>query len=105
MNRIKTGDDVIVLAGKDKGRRGAVARLMGERVIVDGINMIKKHAKGNPQAGDPGGIQEQEASIHISNVALWNPKAKKADRAGVRTNEKTGKKERFFKSDSTSVDG
>ena len=55
MNRIKTGDDVIVLAGKDKGRRGAVARLMGERVIVDGINMIKKHAKGNPQAGDPGG--------------------------------------------------
>jgi len=104
MNRIKTGDDVIVLAGKDKGRRGAVARIMGDRVIVDGINMIKKHAKGNPQAGDPGGIQEQEASIHASNVALWNPKAKKADRVGIRLNG-SGKRERFFKSDSTSVDG
>lgn len=102
MNRIKTGDDVIILVGKDKGRRGEVARIMGDRVIVDGINMIKKHVKGNPQAGDPGGIQEQEASIHISNVALWNPKAKKADRVGVRV-DSSGKKERFFKSDSTSV--
>ena len=102
MNRIKTGDDVIILVGKDKGRRGEVARIMGDRLIVDGINMIKKHVKGNPQAGDPGGIQEQEASIHISNVALWNPKAKKADRVGVRV-DSSGKKERFFKSDSTSV--
>jgi large subunit ribosomal protein L24 len=102
MNRIKTGDDVIILVGKDKGRRGEIARIMGDRVIVDGINMIKKHVKGNPQAGDPGGIQEQEASIHISNVALWNPKAKKADRVGVRV-DSSGKKERFFKSDSTSV--
>ena len=102
MNRIKTGDDVIILVGKDKGRRCEIARIMGDRVIVDGINMIKKHVKGNPQAGDPGGIQEQEASIHISNVALWNPKAKKADRVGVRV-DSSGKKERFFKSDSTSV--
>jgi len=72
MNRIKQGDDVIVLAGKDKGRRGTVSRVLEDRVIVDGINLVKKHTKGNPQAGDPGGIQEREASLHISNIALFN---------------------------------
>ena len=77
MQRIRQGDDVIVLAGKDKGRRGKVDRVVGERVFVDGINMIKKHVKGNPQAGDPGGIQEREASVHVSNVALFNPDTKK----------------------------
>jgi len=102
MKNIKAGDDVIVLAGKDKGRRGKVARVMEDRVIVDGVNMIKKHVKGNPQAGDPGGIQEQEASIHISNVALFNPKTKKGGRIGVRK-DSAGKKERFFTSDGTAV--
>jgi len=104
MQRIKQGDDVIVLAGKDKGRRGKVESVLDDRVLVDGINLVKKHAKGNPQAGDPGGIQEKELSIHISNVALFNPSTKKGGRIGFRTNEKDGKKERFFVSDSSSVD-
>ena len=103
MQRIKQGDDVIVLVGKDKGRRGKVESVLDDRVIVDGINLVKKHAKGNPQMGDPGGIQEKELSVHISNVALFNPSAKKGERVGFRTNE-AGKKERFFRSDSSSVD-
>ncbi len=104
MNRIKQGDDVIVLAGKDKGRRGKVARVMDEHVLVDGINMVKKHAKGNPAAGDPGGIQEKEAPINLSNVAHFNPSTKKAGRIGFRIND-AGSKERYFKSDSAAVDG
>ena len=103
MNLIKSGDDVIVIAGKDKGRRGKVARVMDDRLIVDGVNMVKKHTKGNPQAGDPGGIQEKEASIHISNVALFNPKTKKGGRVGIRVNS-AGKKERFFNADDSAVD-
>lgn len=104
MQRIKQGDDVIVLAGKDKGRRGKVESVLDDRVVVDGINLVKKHAKGNPQMGDPGGIQEKELSIHISNVALFNPASKKGERIGFRTDE-DGKKERFFCADSSSVDG
>lgn len=103
MQRIKQGDDVIVLVGKDKGRRGKVESVLGDRVLVDGINLVKKHAKGNPQMGDPGGIQEKELPIHISNVALFNPSTKKGERVGFRTNE-DGKKERFFRSDASSVD-
>ncbi len=102
MNKIKAGDDVIVLAGRDKGRRGQVARVVDDRVIVDGVNMVKKHVKGNPNAGDPGGIQEKETSIHISNVAMFNPATKKGGRVGVRVNS-DGKKERFFKSDNSAV--
>ena len=104
MQRIKQGDDVIVLVGRDKGRRGKVEAVHDDRVIVDGINLVKKHAKGNPQMGDPGGIQEKELSIHISNVALFNPSTKKGGRVGFRTDD-DGKKERFFCSDSSSVDG
>ena len=104
MKLIKSGDDVIVTAGKDKGRRGKVAKVMEDRLIVDGVNMVKKHVKGNPQMGDPGGIQEKELSIHISNVALFNPSEKKGDRIGYRTND-DGRKERFFRSDSSVVDG
>jgi len=104
MQRIKQGDDVIVLIGRDKGRRGKVEAVHDDRVIVDGINLVKKHAKGNPQMGDPGGIQEKELSIHISNVALFNPSTKKGERVGFRTDD-DGKKERFFRSDSSSVDG
>ena len=104
MQRIRQGDDVIVLVGKDKGRRGKVDRVLGERVFVDGINMIKKHVKGNPQAGDPGGIQEREASVHISNVALFNAATKKGGRIGFRTDE-NGRKERYFRADNNAVDG
>ncbi len=104
MQRIKQGDDVIVLVGKDKGRRGKVEAVLEDRVIVDGLNLVKKHAKGNPQVGDPGGIQEKEMSIHISNVALFNPATKKGGRIGFRTDEK-GKKQRIFRSDSSAVDG
>jgi large subunit ribosomal protein L24 len=104
MKRIKQGDDVIILVGKDKGRRGKVESVNGDRVVVDGINLVKKHAKGNPQMGDPGGIQEKELSIDISNVALFNPSTKKGGRIGFRIGE-DGKKERFFCSDSSSVDG
>ncbi|MBX2825721.1 MAG: 50S ribosomal protein L24 [Gammaproteobacteria bacterium] len=103
MRKIKQGDDVIVIAGKDKGRRGRVERVVGDdRVIVDGINMIKKHTKGNPSAGDPGGIIEREAPLDISNVAMFNPKSKKADRVGFRM--EGDKKVRFFKSDNEVVD-
>lgn len=103
MRKIRTGDEVIVLTGKDKGRRGTVDRLVGDdKVIVNGINMIKKHQRGNPQAGDPGGILDREAPIEISNVAVYNPKAKKGDRIGFRF--ENGKKIRFFKSDNQAVD-
>lgn len=103
MQRIKQGDDVIVLVGKDRGRRGKVQSVNGERVLIDGINLVKKHAKGNPQMGDPGGIQEKELPVHISNVALFNPSTKKGGRIGFRTNDE-GQKERFFRSDSSAVD-
>jgi len=103
MRKIKQGDDVIVITGKDKGRRGRVERVVGDdRVIVDGINMIKKHTKGNPAAGDPGGIIEREAPLNLSNVAMFNPKTKKADRVGFRM--EGDKKVRYFKSDNEVVD-
>jgi len=104
MQRIRQGDDVIVLVGKDKGRRGKVDRVVGERVFVEGVNLVKKHVKGNPQAGDPGGIQEKEASVHLSNVALFNPATKKGGRIGFRTND-DGRKERFFRTDDSAVNG
>jgi large subunit ribosomal protein L24 len=104
MKRIKQGDDVIVTAGKDKGRRGKVASVSEERVVVDGINLVKKHAKGNPAMGDPGGIQEKEASIDISNVMLFNPATKKGGRVGFRT-DSDDNKERYFTADNSAVDG
>ncbi|MBX2878425.1 MAG: 50S ribosomal protein L24 [Granulosicoccus sp.] len=103
MRKIKKGDDVIVIAGKDKGRRGRVENVVGDdKVIVDGINMIKKHTKGNPAAGDPGGIIEREAPLELSNVAMFNPATKKADRVGFRM--EGDKKVRYFKSDNSVVD-
>jgi len=96
MKKIKRDDEVVVIAGKDKGKRGKVLRVVGEdRLIVAGINLVKKHTKPNPQRGIQGGIVQQEASIHQSNVAIWNPGAQKADRIGFRFEE--GKKVRFFK--------
>ncbi len=104
MQKIKKGDDVIVLTGKDKGKRGTITRLVdADRVIVENVNMVKRHTKANPQAGVAGGIVEKEASIHISNVAVFNPATKKGDRVGIKTLE-DGKKVRFFKSNNEVVD-
>jgi large subunit ribosomal protein L24 len=96
--KIRRDDEVVVLAGKDKGKQGKVLSVLAseDRLVVEGVNMIKKHTKPNPQLGEPGGIIEKEASIHVSNVAIVNPATGKADRVGFR--EEDGKKVRFFKS-------
>jgi len=97
MLKIKRDDEVIVLAGKDKGKRGRVRRVLDDnRVIVTGVNLVKKHTRPNPQAGVPGGIVEKEAPIQVSNVAIFNPDTKKADRVGFRL--EGSEKVRFFKS-------
>ena len=104
MRRLKKGDDVVIIAGKDKGKRGNVVKVIDEeKVIVSSVNMAKRHTKGNPQQGKPGGIIEKEMPIHASNVALFNPTTKKADRIGFRTLE-DGRKVRFFKSNDEVVD-
>ena len=103
MNKIKSEDEVIVIAGKDKGKRGKVTRIMDDgRLMIAGINMVKKHTKPNPQAGVAGGIIEQEAAIQSSNVALYNASTDKADRVGIRIDD--GVKVRFFKSNNELVD-
>jgi large subunit ribosomal protein L24 len=97
MRKIKRDDEVIVLAGKDKGKRGKVVAQVGEdRLIISGINMMKKHQKPNPQANVPGGIIEKEAAIQISNVAIFNPSTSKADRVGIKLDG--DRKVRIFKS-------
>jgi large subunit ribosomal protein L24 len=104
MKRIRKGDQVIVLSGRDKGRRGAVLQVMADgRLVVEGINMAKKHTKPNPQAGKPGGIIEKEAPLAASKVAVWNPGAKKGDRIGIKTLT-DGKRVRFFKSNGEMLD-
>ena len=101
--KIKRDDEVIVLAGKDKGKRGKVRKVIGtERLIVTGVNRVKKHTKANPQAGIAGGIIEQEASIHVSNVAIYNAKTNEADRVGYKIED--GKKTRVLKSTGESID-
>ena len=103
MNKIKSEDEVIIIAGKDKGKRGKVTRIMDDgRLMIAGINMVKKHTKPNPQAGVAGGIIEQEAANQSSNVALYNASTDKADRVGIRTDD--GVKVRFFKSNNELVD-
>lgn len=103
MLKIKRDDEVVVLAGKDKGKRGKVRKVVdAERVIVSGINMIKKHTKPNPQAGVQGGIIEREAPIRVSNVAIFNPETSRADRVGFRVDD--GKKVRIYKSSGAVVD-
>ncbi len=98
MNKIKKNDDVIVITGKDKGNRGSVLRVLGnDRVLVAGINKVKKHQKPNPVKGTTGGIVEIEKPIHISNIAIYNATSKKADRVGVKQLE-DGRKVRVFKS-------
>jgi large subunit ribosomal protein L24 len=103
MAKIKKGDDVIVTTGRDRGKRGTVVRVDGERVIVEGANRVKKHQRPNPMKGVTGGIIEKELPLHISNVALYNPGTKKADRAGVKTLE-DGRRVRFYKSNGEVVD-
>lgn len=97
-NKIRRDDEVVVLAGKDKGKQGKVLKVLvsEDRVVVEGVNLVKKHQKPNPHAGEPGGVVEKEASIHVSNVAIVNPATGKADRVGFRFEDE--KKVRFFKS-------
>jgi large subunit ribosomal protein L24 len=105
MRKIKRDDEVIVIAGKDKGKRGSITRALDDgRVYVSGVNIIKRHTKGNPQMGQPGGIIEKEAPIQASNIAIYNPKAQSADRVGIKTLE-DGKKVRIFKSTGEEIDG
>ena len=104
MRRIKRGDDVVVIAGKDRDRRGTVIRLVGQdRVLVEGINLVKRHTKPNPNRGVAGGIIEREAPIHISNVMMYNPVTEKGDRIGFRVLD-DGRKVRYFKSNNEVVD-
>lgn len=104
MNKIKTGDEVIVITGKDKGRRGTVLNVSeDERLLVEGINMAKKHQKPNPQAGIQGGIIDKAMPIDQSNVMIYNPQTKKGDRIGIRFLE-DGRKVRYFKSNDEVVD-
>ena len=104
ISKIKKGDEVIVTTGKDKGRQGTVLRVYDdERVLVENINVVKKHQKPNPNAGVGGGIIEKEMPLHVSNVMLFNPITKKGDRIGIRTLE-DGRKVRYFKSNDEVVD-
>ena len=103
MRKIRKGDEVVIIAGKDKGKRGAVLRVIdGERVVVEGANRAKKHQKPNPMKGISGGIVEKEMPLHLSNVALYNPVTRKADRVGVRLLE-DGRRVRVFKSNGEMV--
>jgi large subunit ribosomal protein L24 len=104
MRKLKKGDDVIVTAGKDKGKRGAVLRVLdAERLIVEGANWVKKHQRPNPMRGITGGIVEKEMPLHVSKVAIFNPQTRKADRVGFRLLE-DGRKVRFFKSNGEVID-
>jgi large subunit ribosomal protein L24 len=102
-SKIRKGDDVIVLAGKDKGKRGTVLRVADERIVVENINLAKKHVKPNPNRGEQGGIIDKEMPLHVSNVALYNPATDKGDRVGFKTLE-DGRKVRVFKSNGEVVD-
>lgn len=103
MNRIRKGDQIIVIAGKNKGLKGEVLRVDGDRVYVQGANLIKRHTKGNPQAGQPGGIIEREAPIHVSNVMPFNPATGKGERVGYKVLE-DGRKVRVFRSSGEAID-
>jgi large subunit ribosomal protein L24 len=104
MQKIKKGDDVIVRAGKDRGKSGRVTKILKDnKVLVEGINQAKKHQRPNPNAGVSGGIIVKDMPIDISNIGLYNPSTKKADRIGIRTLE-DGKKVRYFKSTNEVVD-
>ena len=103
MNRIKKGDHVVVTAGKDKGKRGDVVSVAGDKVVVSNVNLVKRHTKPNPQANQPGGIVEREAPIHVSNVMLFNPATGKGERIGTKVLE-DGRKLRVFRSSGEAID-
>ena len=104
MSKLRKGDDVVVLSGRDKGKRGTVLQIIeNSRILVDNVNVIKKHVKPNPNRGETGGIIEKDAPIQISNVALFNPNTNKADRVGYKLLE-DGRKVRVFKSDGEVAD-
>jgi len=105
MQKLKKGDDIVVIAGRDKGKRGTISNMMpaADRVLVEGINMVKKHQKPNPAMGVPGGIVEKEMPLHVSNVAIFNPATGKADRVGIKILE-DGRKIRIFKSNNEAID-
>ncbi|MFO1436045.1 MAG: 50S ribosomal protein L24 [Gammaproteobacteria bacterium] len=104
MKKIRKGDDVVILSGRSKSARGKVLRVMeDDRVVVEGVNMVKRHTRPNPQMGQPGGIVEKEAPIHVSNVAIFNAATGKADRVGFKTLG-DGRKVRIFKSSGEAVD-
>lgn len=104
MKKIRRDDEIVVIAGRDKGKRGKVLAVNADgRILVQGVNMVKKHQKPNPMLGQPGGIVEKEAFIQASNVAIWNAEASKADRVGFSFSEE-GKKQRVFKSTGNPVD-
>jgi len=105
MNKLRKGDEVIVIAGKDKGRRGTVLQIFdNERVLVEGINVAKKHTKANPNMGIEGGILDREMPMAVSNIQVFNPKTKKGERVGIRVSDDGKKKERVFKSSGEVVD-
>ena len=104
MKKIRKGDQVVVLSGRDKGRRGAVIQVLADgRVVVESVNMVKKHQKPNPQGGKQGGIIEKEMPLARSKLAIWNPAAKKGERIGIKTLT-DGKRVRFFKSNGEMLD-
>jgi large subunit ribosomal protein L24 len=105
MRKIRRGDEVIVRTGRDRGRRGQVTSVLDEqRVVVQGVNLVKKHVKPNPMKGEPGGIVAREAPIQVSNIAIFNPATSKADRVGVRVLE-DGSRVRFYKSTGETIAG
>ena len=104
MRKIKKGDDVIVITGKDKGKRGTVLRVVDlEHVLVEGANRVKKHQRPNPMKGTTGGIVDKEMPLHVSNVAIFNPATKKADRIGVKQLD-DGRRVRIYKSNGEVID-
>ena len=103
MRKIKKGDQVVVLAGKDKGKQTTVLKVLGDRVVLENVNMVKKHAKANPGKGEPGGILDKEMPMHVSNVAIFNPTTGRADRVGIKTLE-DGRKVRYYKANGEVVD-
>jgi large subunit ribosomal protein L24 len=104
MRKIKKGDDVIVIAGKDKGKRGTVLRMVDdERLVVEGVNVVKKHQRPNPMKNQPGGIVDKEMPLHVSNVAVFNPATQKADRVGIKLLD-DGRRVRVFKSNGEMID-
>ena len=103
MKKLRKGDQVVVLSGKDKGRTGEITRVLENTVLIQGVNVAKKHQRGNPQKNQPGGLLDKEMPLHVSKVAIWNAGSKKADRVGVKTLT-DGKRVRFLKSNNEVLD-